>query len=142
MQITGHLTHNPGHTSGAVTFYFGDAAFTGDTLFAAGCGRLFEGTPEQMLTSLNDKIGGHPETTRLYFGHEYTENNLKFAQTVEPNNRQIREKLDKVRELRRGGAFSTPSCLAGWAPRQQSFQLILNSVLSSLFASSTLSAVK
>ncbi len=110
--LSGGITHNPGHTTGAVTYYFEDAAFTGDTLFAAGCGRLFEGTPEHMYTSLYQKIGKHPETTRLFFGHEYTESNLRFAQTMEPSNTHITEKLERVRQQREAGEFTTPSLLS------------------------------
>ncbi|CAM2067403.1 hydroxyacylglutathione hydrolase [Sulfidibacter corallicola] len=112
----GSITHNPGHTTGAITYYFGDAAFTGDTLFSAGCGRLFEGTPADMYRSLNEKIGGHPDETRLYFGHEYTESNLRFALTVEPNNTAVQERLEEVRDLRARGEWTTPSTLAReWA---------------------------
>jgi len=109
---SGTITHNPGHTTGAVTFYFGQNAFTGDTLFAAGCGRLFEGTPADMHVSLNQKIGGHDPETKLYFGHEYTANNLKFALSVEPGNQKAREKLARVEALRAKGEYSTPTTLA------------------------------
>ena len=111
-KVTGSLTHNPGHTTGAVTFYFGDDAFTGDTLFAAGCGRLFEGTPEDMHRSLNHKIGARAPETRLWFGHEYTETNLRFAQSVEPDNKDVVNKLTKVREMRAAGEWTTPTTLA------------------------------
>lgn len=109
--LQGHITHNPGHTSGAITYYFENTAFTGDTLFAAGCGRLFEGTPQQMYQSLNEKIGGNPLSTNIYFGHEYTGKNLRFAQSVEPGNPYIHQKLNDVREIRRTGKFTTPSTL-------------------------------
>ena len=110
--IQGSFSHNPGHTTGAVTYYFEDCAFTGDTLFAAGCGRLFEGTPEHMYRSLNQTIGQRDQATKVYFGHEYTENNLRFALTVEPNNPHIADKLERVSKLRAKGQFSTPSTLA------------------------------
>ncbi len=106
------VLHNPGHTSGAVSYVIDDCVFTGDTLFAAGCGRLFEGTPQMMYDSLNKIIGGLPERTRVYFGHEYTENNLRFAAEVEPDNRDVAAKLARVREMRRAGRFTTPSTLA------------------------------
>lgn len=115
-ELNGSFSHNPGHTTGAITFYFEDAAFTGDTLFAAGCGRLFEGSAEDMYISLNKTIGGHDPQTKLYFGHEYTEKNLAFAASVEPDNGQIQAKLEKVRQLRAQDAFTTPSTLAEeWA---------------------------
>ncbi len=110
-QIQGSVIHNPGHTSGAISYHFEDAAFTGDTLFAAGCGRIFEGTAAEMFTSLNQKIGSLPEATRLFFGHEYTEKNLNFALTVEPNNPQISLRLEKTRQWRQQGQFTTPSTL-------------------------------
>ncbi|MCZ6645998.1 MAG: hydroxyacylglutathione hydrolase [SAR324 cluster bacterium] len=103
--------HNPGHTTGAVSYVIEDCVFTGDTMFAAGCGRLFEGTPANMYASLNKVIGGLPETTRVYFGHEYTENNLRFAQFVEPDNTAVSEKLAQVKKARASGAFTTPSTL-------------------------------
>lgn len=114
--LSGHITHNPGHTTGAITYYFNDAAFTGDTLFAAGCGRLFEGNAADMYTSLNQAIGGNAPTTKLYFGHEYTENNLRFALSVEPNNIAVQQKLKKVQALRAQNMETTPTTLAEeWA---------------------------
>lgn len=115
-QLKGSFTHNPGHTNGAVSYYFEDCAFTGDTLFAAGCGRLFEGTPADMYRSLYQKIGAFPPQTKIYFGHEYTENNLRFALSVEPDNEHVQKKLQETRELRARGQFTTPSTLASeWA---------------------------
>ena len=109
---SGSFLHNPGHTSGAITYLFGKTAFTGDTLFAAGCGRLFEGTPEQMHDSLNNRIGKLPDKTELYFGHEYTEANLRFALSVESGNAEIQHKLEAVSALCSSGKFSTPTTLA------------------------------
>ncbi len=109
--VSGHIIHNPGHTSGAVSYVFGDAAFSGDTLFAGGCGRLFEGTPEQMHDSLNQRIGSLPGETRIFFGHEYTENNLKFALSVEPDNKRIAAKLTRIKKCRVQGRFSTPTTI-------------------------------
>jgi hydroxyacylglutathione hydrolase len=89
------ILHNPGHTLGAISYWIEDgdgAVFTGDTLFAAGCGRVFEGTPEMMHHSLH-KLANLPGTTRVYFGHEYTAANLKFAAHVEPNNQAIKDRL-------------------------------------------------
>jgi len=107
----GSILHNPGHTSGAITYLFGNMAFTGDTLFSGGCGRVFEGTMEQMHHSMNEKIGKLPDDTQLYFGHEYTENNLRFAQTLEPKNEDIQSQLTQIRKLRSEGKWSTPSLL-------------------------------
>ena len=72
----------PGHTLGAIAYVLDDAVFTGDTLFGAGCGRLFEGTPEQMVASLG-KLRALPDTTRVCCGHEYTEKNLRFTRSVD-----------------------------------------------------------
>ena len=109
---SGTFLFNPGHTSGAITYLFGKTAFTGDTLFAAGCGRLFEGTPEQMHYSLNKCIGRLPDDTEVYFGHEYTENNLRFALSVESGNTEINKKLADIKVLRSSGKFSTPTTIA------------------------------
>jgi len=78
--------HNPGHTLGAVTYVVDGCAFTGDTLFSAGCGKLFEGDAAMMHASLM-RLAALPPDTRVYFGHEYTATNLRFAAAVEPDNR-------------------------------------------------------
>lgn len=111
-ELNGTITHNPGHTTGAITYYFEDSMFTGDTMFAAGCGRIFEGSPQQMYQSLNQTMLPHASSTKVYFGHEYTENNLKFALSIEPQNQKISERLEQVRQLRQSGQFTTPSTLA------------------------------
>jgi hydroxyacylglutathione hydrolase len=96
----------PAHTSGHVAYVFDEAGavFCGDTLFAAGCGRLFEGTPEMMFTALQVKLGGLPDATRVYCGHEYTQSNLLFAAHVEPDNAAIREMQARVEVMRRNAA--------------------------------------
>lgn len=106
------ILHIPGHTTGAVAYVGSGVAFTGDTLFAAGCGRLFEGTAEMMYESLNEKLGGLPLSTHFYFGHEYTENNLRFAASIEPDSEAIRERAGRVTEMRAGGVPTTPTTLA------------------------------
>ena len=103
--------HVPGHTSGALAYVTGDAVFTGDTLFAAGCGRLFEGTPKQMYESLNVKLGGLPDATRVFCGHEYTASNLHFAQSVEPDNADVRARVERVASLRSRGEPTVPSSI-------------------------------
>lgn len=110
--LQGSVIHTPGHTAGSVSYLFEDAMFTGDTLFASGCGRVFEGTPEQMYESLNEKIARHPLETNIYFGHEYTLKNLEFALTVEPGNNGIEETQKKVQAMRRNGEPTAPSTLA------------------------------
>ncbi|HWU89703.1 MAG TPA: hydroxyacylglutathione hydrolase C-terminal domain-containing protein, partial [Kofleriaceae bacterium] len=91
--------HNPGHTLGAITFLVEDAAFTGDTLFGGGCGRLFEGDAAMMHASLS-RLAALPPATRVYFGHEYTASNLRFAAAVEPDNAAV---------AHRAAALPTPS---------------------------------
>ncbi|MDE2183395.1 MAG: hydroxyacylglutathione hydrolase [Alphaproteobacteria bacterium] len=100
----------PGHTRGAVAYMFGDAVFTGDTLFAMGCGRLFEGTPQMMVESLA-KFAALPDDTAVYCGHEYTVTNARFAMTLEPNNRALRERLAKVHAMRGHGMPTMPSTI-------------------------------
>lgn len=85
----------PGHTLGHVAYYIKDALFAGDTLFSFGCGRLFEGTSEQMWKSLL-KLRTLPDETRLYAAHEYTQTNLEFACSLEPNNNALQSKLKKI----------------------------------------------
>jgi hydroxyacylglutathione hydrolase len=92
----------PAHTRGHIAYVFDDAraVFCGDTLFAAGCGRLFEGTPEMMFTALHEKLGALPDDVRVFCGHEYTQSNLRFAAHVEPGNAAVREKQKRVEEIR------------------------------------------
>ncbi len=92
----------PAHTRGHIAYVFdaAGAVFCGDTLFAAGCGRLFEGTPEMMFTALNGKLGALPDSVRVYCGHEYTENNLRFAAHVDPDNSAVRAKRARVSAIR------------------------------------------
>jgi hydroxyacylglutathione hydrolase len=94
----------PAHTRGHIAYVFPDAVFTGDCLFAGGCGRLFEGDPQMMHTALNEKLARLPDDTRVYCGHEYTQSNLEFAITVEPGNAALQQRLAAVRERRAGAA--------------------------------------
>ena len=94
-----------------MAYLFGKNLFCGDTLFTAGCGRLFEGTPEQMLDSLK-KLRALPADTLVYCGHEYTENNLKFALTLEPDNRKLAERMERVRAARAAGRSTVPATMA------------------------------
>ena len=99
--------HVPGHTRGAVAYLLGDALFTGDTLFGAGCGRLFEGTPAQMWESLQ-RLRALPSSTRVYCGHEYTLANLRFAAHCEPRSAAIQSRLEAVHARRERGEPSVP----------------------------------
>jgi hydroxyacylglutathione hydrolase len=102
----------PGHTRGHVAYYFPESGdlFCGDTLFAGGCGRLFEGTPEQMLGSL-DQLRQLPEATRVWCAHEYTLNNLKFALTVDGDNPDLQARYQQVVALRQAGSPTVPSTI-------------------------------
>jgi hydroxyacylglutathione hydrolase len=112
LQIRTH--HIPGHTLGAILYVVTDgketALFTGDTMFFAGCGRLFEGTPAQMHDSLGRIAGVGPEA-KVYCGHEYTEANLRFAKHIEPKNAAIDRAIVRVRALRAEGKPSVPSTI-------------------------------
>lgn len=110
-EIKAKVLFIPGHTRGHVAYLFENKLFCGDTLFTAGCGRLFEGTAEQMLGSLG-RLKALPGDTLVYCGHEYTEKNLQFALTVEPQNRKLNEKLERVRSLRAKGVSTVPSTMA------------------------------
>jgi len=92
----------PAHTRGHIAYVFDEAqaVFCGDTMFAAGCGRLFEGTPEMMYTALCEKLAALPDSTRVYCGHEYTESNLAFAAHVDPENKAVIALQKRVAALR------------------------------------------
>jgi hydroxyacylglutathione hydrolase len=102
----------PAHTAGHVAFYFEAAAavFVGDTLFAMGCGRLFEGTAAQMHANLQ-RLAALPEETQVYCGHEYTLANARFAVTFEPDNRILAERLAQVEEARARGEVTLPTTI-------------------------------
>jgi hydroxyacylglutathione hydrolase len=100
----------PGHTRAHIAYYGAGALFCGDTLFACGCGRLFEGTAEQMYASLA-KLAALPDETKVYCGHEYTLANIGFAKAVEPGNRALAEREARDRKLRDAGQPTLPSTL-------------------------------
>ena len=102
----------PGHTSGHVAFWFeqDQALFSGDALFSMGCGRLFEGTAEQMWGSLQ-KLRALPDETRVYCAHEYTSSNADFALSIEPDNEDLKRRADEVVILREQGKPTVPSSL-------------------------------
>lgn len=100
----------PGHTLGHVAFVGHGAAFCGDTLFSAGCGRVFEGTSERMVDSLA-KLAALPDDTQVFCGHEYTVANLRFALAVEPENDACREYLDECQALRARDEATVPSTI-------------------------------
>jgi hydroxyacylglutathione hydrolase len=100
----------PGHTAGHIAYVGERIVFCGDTLFAAGCGRLFEGTPAQMVSSL-DKLSALPEATRVYCGHEYTLANLRFALAVEPGSAALLERQAREQAKRERGQPTLPSTI-------------------------------
>lgn len=100
----------PGHTAGAVAYYTDEFVFSGDTLFTGGCGRMFEGTAPQMYHSLK-KFTSLADETLLYCGHEYTEANLRFALSVEPDNTDLQERLDEVQQRRQQHEVTVPASL-------------------------------
>ena len=101
----------PGHTSGHLAYLIGNRLFCGDTIFGAGCGRLFEGTPEQMAASLHT-LAVLPDETEIYCAHEYTEMNLHFAVAVEPNNQQLQQRVRDAAATRARGLSTVPSTMA------------------------------
>lgn len=102
----------PGHTSGHIAFHMPehDLLFAGDTLFAMGCGRLFEGTPDEMWGSLS-RLMQLPQDTTVYAGHEYTLSNARFAVTVDPDNAALRERLAEVERLRAENRSTLPTTI-------------------------------
>jgi hydroxyacylglutathione hydrolase len=113
--FAGHIAHvheTPGHTLGHIVFYFANdnLAFVGDTLFAMGCGRLFEGTPEQMWKSLQ-KILQWPDDTEIYCAHEYTQKNAQFALTVDPLNQDLLKRAAEVERVRKIGNPTIPTTI-------------------------------
>lgn len=106
------VIETPGHTLGHVCYHFKDdkTLFTGDTLFALGCGRLFEGTPAQMWASLS-KIMALPKSTKIYCGHEYTLSNAEFAIKQEPNNIDLQTRMLEIRAARGKNQPTLPTTL-------------------------------
>lgn len=102
----------PGHTLGHIAFYFEEAkaAFVGDALFALGCGRVFEGTPDQMWSSL-EKLMALPDETKVYCAHEYTQANAKFAMTIEPGNAELVTRVKEIEALRAKGKPTVPTSI-------------------------------
>ncbi len=100
----------PGHTAGHIAYLGHGALFCGDTLFSAGCGRLFEGTPQQMAASLA-KLAALPDDTRVFCAHEYTLSNLRFACAVEPDNKDVARYLDRAAALQADNEPTLPSTI-------------------------------
>ncbi|MDN2568414.1 hydroxyacylglutathione hydrolase [Aquibium sp. A9E412] len=107
------VIETPGHTAGHISYHFADAgiAFTADTLFALGCGRLFEGSPADMLGSMR-KLAALPLDTVIYCGHEYTQANARFALSVDPTNSALKQRAERIDALREDGKPTLPTTLA------------------------------
>ncbi len=106
------VMHVPGHTAGHIAFYLEDAGaiFTGDTLFAMGCGRLFEGTPADMFANMQ-RYAALPDATMVYCGHEYTQSNGRFAMTIEPGNAALASRMETVDAARAAGEATIPTTI-------------------------------
>ncbi|MEA2995583.1 MAG: hydroxyacylglutathione hydrolase [Alphaproteobacteria bacterium] len=110
--LAGRVIETPGHTAGHISYFF-DAdrlAFVGDTLFSIGCGRVIEGTPEMMWASLL-KLRALPDDTEIYCGHEYTEANIRFALTIEPDNPDLRARADEAKRQVAAGQPTIPTTI-------------------------------
>ena len=110
--LTARVIETPGHTSGHITYVFDQdkLAFVGDTLFSIGCGRVIEGTPEMMWASLL-KLRALPDDTMIYCGHEYTEANIRFALTIEPDNKDLRARAEEAKRQVAAGQDTIPTAL-------------------------------
>jgi hydroxyacylglutathione hydrolase len=111
LQLQFTVMEVPGHTLGHVAYYGANCLFCGDTLFGAGCGRLFEGTAQQMYISLQ-RFAALPPATAVYCAHEYTEHNLEFARNLDPDNRELLARQESVALLRKNGKPTLPSSIA------------------------------
>jgi hydroxyacylglutathione hydrolase len=111
--VTAQVIDVPAHTAGHIAFHFpsDQAAFVGDTLFAMGCGRLFEGTADQMYSNMR-KLEALGDDTRVYCAHEYTQSNGRFALTVEPDNADLVERMAQVDAMRERGEATVPTSIA------------------------------
>lgn len=112
LDLTLSVLDVPGHTLGHIAYFAPEQhwLFCGDTLFAGGCGRMFEGTPKQFLASL-DKLATLPDDTKVYCAHEYTLSNLRFAQAAEPGNAAIDARIDNEQAKRDSGIPTVPSTI-------------------------------
>jgi hydroxyacylglutathione hydrolase len=110
--LAGRVIETPGHTAGHISYFFAadKLAFVGDTLFSIGCGRVIEGDAEMMWRSLL-KLRDLPDDTQFYCGHEYTAANIRFAKTIEPNNKALAARADEVAKLAAAGKATIPATI-------------------------------
>src|SRR5277367_626266 len=108
--LQGRVIDTPGHTAGHISYFFptDKIAFVGDTLFSIGCGRVIEGNPEMMWHSLL-KLSELPDDTQFYCGHEYTDANIRFAKTIEPDNKALAARAEEVKTLLAAGKATIPA---------------------------------
>ncbi|MCL1058717.1 hydroxyacylglutathione hydrolase [Shewanella gelidimarina] len=111
IELNAEVIEVPGHTLGHIAYLIEDVLFCGDTLFSAGCGRLFEGSPEQMLASLT-QLSNIVDSTKVCCTHEYTLANLAFANAVDPSNKQLRQYTEQAQQLRAANTPTLPSSIA------------------------------
>jgi hydroxyacylglutathione hydrolase len=130
----------PGHTKGHIAYFGEKMLFCGDTLFAAGCGRLFEGTAQQMFSSLT-KLAALPVDTEVYCAHEYTAANLRFAALVEPDNADITKRATAVNKLRENNAVTLPSVLSVEKLTNPFLRCHINSVVNSVRAQQSVTSM-
>ena len=111
-KLAGRVIETPGHTAGHISYFFpaDKLAFVGDTLFSIGCGRVIEGTPEMMWQSLV-KLRDLPDDTQFYCGHEYTAANIRFAKTIEPDNKPLAARAAEVARLVAAGRPTIPASI-------------------------------
>jgi hydroxyacylglutathione hydrolase len=111
-ELEARVLETPGHTAGHISYFFpvDKLAFVGDTLFSIGCGRVIEGNPEMMWNSLL-KLRTLPDDTRFFCGHEYTEANIRFAKTIEPNNKALAARAEEVAKLAGAHKFTIPATI-------------------------------
>ncbi len=111
-EVTAEVIDVPAHTAGHIAFYIlsEEVAFVGDTLFAMGCGRLFEGTAEQMYDNMR-KLEALPDSTKIYCAHEYTQSNGEYALVAEPDNLALKERMAEVLTLRARGEATVPTTI-------------------------------
>jgi hydroxyacylglutathione hydrolase len=110
--LQGRVIDTPGHTAGHISYFFpaDKIAFVGDTLFSIGCGRVIEGNPEMMWHSLV-KLRELPDDTQFYCGHEYTDANIRFAKTIEPDNKALAARAEEVKKLLAAGKATIPATI-------------------------------
>jgi hydroxyacylglutathione hydrolase len=110
--LQGRVIDTPGHTAGHISYFFpaDKIAFVGDTLFSIGCGRVIEGNPEMMWHSLV-KLRELPDDTQFYCGHEYTDANIRFARTIEPDNKALAARAEEVKKLLTAGKATIPATI-------------------------------